>query len=61
MNADLNATIQYLKTFESIQGPVKIDQTEKSRVIQALEAIKPASDYQIFGILADTYDEAIAS
>ena len=61
MTTDLTSTIQYLKKFDSIPGRVGIEPPEKPQVIQALKQVQEKSDYQIFGILADTYEEAIAS
>ncbi|MEM9137777.1 MAG: DUF1824 family protein [Cyanobacteria bacterium P01_F01_bin.42] len=61
MQTDLTETIQYLRKFELIQGRVEVDPRVKPYVIEALEQIKAESDYQIFGILTDTYEEAIAT
>ena len=61
MSAELTATIQFLKKFESLQGRVAIAPSEKGEVIQALKKVQDQSDFQIFGILADTYEEAIAT
>ena len=61
MSVDLSASIDYLKTFDSIQGRVELGPSDKTRVIQALKQVRAESDFQIFGILADTYEDAIAA
>lgn len=61
MNTDLSTTIQYLRKFELIQGRVEVDPRVKPHLIDALKQVQAQSDYQIFGILADTYEEAIAT
>ena len=61
MISDLTPTIRYLQQFESKTAGEAIESPEKIKIIQALKQIQQQSDYQIFGVLAETYDQAIAA
>ena len=58
---NLAETIQFLNQYDCLKDKTALGASEKSQIIEALKQVQVKSDYQLFGILADNYEQAIAA
>ena len=61
MSVNLAETIQFLNQYDCLKDKASLGVSEKSQIIEALKQVQAKSDYQLFGILADDYEQAIAA
>lgn len=61
MGSDITDAMAYLKKIERVLTKEPLTGSDRTQVIASLKALRQASKYQMFGVLATTYEEAIAA
>jgi hypothetical protein len=61
MGLNVAEAIAYLKKVESALNQGDLSEADRPLVIESLNLLRPKSDYQMFGVLAETYEQAIAA